>query len=263
MEYGVTVGRKGSAALYKQGKAWAKLLGLPFVARPRKGTLEEFCTANGFQALLVATHLGPQVFTSEGILRYHPSMGVPRIRILERGGTDHLVEACDLKPGDKVLDCTLGLAADAAVASFVTGSTGKVVGLEASPVLWFLVTEGLKGYTLEDDARLTRCLRRIETHWTKAEEYLQAAPADSFDVVYFDPMFQKPVGSSSSMQPLRPASYHKGVTPDMVALALRAAPRVVIKERDEELLRSLGAEEIQGGKYSKVRYGIIRRQHHG
>ena len=49
----------------------------------------------------------------------------------------------------------------------------------------------------------------------------------------------------------------------MVALALRAAPRVVIKERDEELLRSLGAEEIQGGKYSKVRYGIIRRQHHG
>ena len=130
-------------------------------------------------------------------------------------------------------------------------------------MLWFLVTEGLKGYTLEDDARLTRCLRRIETHWTKAEEYLQAAPADSFDVVYFDPMFQKPVGSSSSMQPLRPASYHKGVTPDMVALALRAAPRVVIKERDEELLRSLGAEEIQGGKYSKVRYGIIRRQHHG
>jgi len=260
MDYGVTVGRKGSAALYKQGKEWAKLLGLPFLARPRKGTLEEFCAANGFQALLVATHLGPQVFTSEGILRYHPSMGVPRIRILERGGTDHLVEACDLKPGDRVLDCTLGLAADAAVASYVTGPGGQVTGLEASPVLWLLVTKGLQDYTLEDDAGLTACLRRIRTIRARAEEYLQTVEADAFDVVYFDPMFQKPVGNSSSMQPLRPASYHKPVTREMVQLALRAAPRVVIKERDEQLLRELGAEEIQGGRYSRVRYGIIRRQ---
>ena len=263
MEYGVTVGRKGSAALFKQGREWAKLLGLPFVTRPRKGTLETFCREKGFKALLVATHLGPQVYTNEGILRYHPSMGVPRIRTLERGGTDHLVEACALKPGDRVLDCTLGLAADAAVASFVTGPEGLVVGLEASPVLWLLVNHGLQDYTLEDDGKLTACLRRIRTVRTKAEDYLQTLPADSFDVVYFDPMFQRPVGNSSSMQPLRPASYHKPVTEDMVRLALQAAPRVVVKERDEELLRQLGAEEIQGGRYSRVRYGIIRRQHHG
>ena len=62
------------------------------------------------------------------------------------------------------------------------------------------------------------------------------------------------------MQPLRPASYHKPLDPSMIQEALRLAPRVVVKERDEDLLRSLGAREIQGGKYSKLRYGIIRRE---
>ena len=262
MDYGVTVGRKGSADLYKQGKAWAQELGLPFLPRPRQGSLEAFCSRYGLKAVLIATHLGPQVYTCEGILRYHPNMGVPRIRTLERGGTDHLVEACGLKPGMRVLDCTLGLAADAAVASFVTGPGGLVVGLEASPVLWFLVTKGLQSYTLPDDDRLTRCLRRIHTVHSKAEDYLQEVAADAFDVVYFDPMFQQPIGNSSAMQPLRPASYHKPVTKEMVALALKAAPLTVIKERDEALLRKLGAQEIQGGKYSSVRYGIIRRQYH-
>lgn len=46
----------------------------------------------------------------------------------------------------------------------------------------------------------------------------------------------------------------------MIREALRLAPRVVVKERDEDLLRSLGAREIQGGKYSKLRYGIIWRE---
>jgi len=159
----------------------------------------------------------------------------------------------------RVLDCTLGLAADAVVASFVTGPEGKVVGLEASPVLYWAVSQGLQHYVIEDQD-ITESLHRIQARLGKAEDLLPAFPADSFDVVYFDPMFRKPVGNSASMQPLRPASYHKSLDPSMIRAALRLAPRVVVKERDEDLLRSLGAREIQGGKYSRIRYGIIERE---
>ena len=151
------------------------------------------------------------------------------------------------------------LAADAVVASFLVGPEGKVVGLEASPVLYWAVSQGLKTYAI-DDPDITASLRRIQPRLGKAEELLPTFPADSFDVVYFDPMFRNPVGNSASMQPLRPASYHKPLDPSMIREALRLAPRVVVKERDEDLLRSLGAREIQGGKYSKLRYGIIRRE---
>lgn len=123
--YGVTVIRKSGTELYQEARSWAAALDLPFLPRPLHGTLDQLLREKGMKAVLVATHQGPQVYTEEGILKYHPSMGVPRIRNLKRGGTDHLVQACRLRPGMRVLDCTLGLAADAAVASFITGPEGK------------------------------------------------------------------------------------------------------------------------------------------
>ena len=123
-----------------------------------------------------------------------------------------------------------------------------------------LAKEGLETYPMPDDKKIEAALRRIEALWKKAEDFLPTLPSDSYDVVYFDPMFRRPVGSSASMQPLRPASYHKPLDCGMIREALRVAPLVVVKERDEALLQQLGAQEIQGGKYSRVKYGIIRRQ---
>ena len=257
--YAVTAIRKCGTELYNEAQSWARTLDLPYIPRPIHGTLDQLLRDRGLKAVLVATHQGPQVYTKEGILKYHPSMGVPRIRNLKRGGSDHLAQASGFRPGMRVLDCTLGLAADAVVASFLVGPAGKVVGLEASPVLYWAVSQGLQHYEIEDPD-ITASLRRIEPRLGKAEDLLPAFPADSFDVVYFDPMFRKPVGNSASMQPLRPASYHKPLDAGMIRDALRLAPRVVVKERDEDLLRSLGAREIQGGKYSKLRYGIILRE---
>lgn len=257
--YAVTTIRNPGSDLQQQARAWAKELHLPLIPRPLHGSMEDFLAKKGLKAVLIASHLGPQVMTEEGLLRYHPNMGVPRIRTLKRGGSDHLMTACGLGPGMRFLDCTLGLAADSVVASFVTGPTGKVVGLEASPVLYKLVSQGLTDYEIADPD-ITAALRRIQPRLGKAEELLPTFPADSFDVVYFDPMFRRPVGNSSSMQPLRPATYHKPLDRAMVQAALRVAPRVVVKERDADLLRTLGAREIQGGKYSTVKYGIIRRE---
>lgn len=88
---------------------------------------------------------------------------------------------------------------------------------------------------------------------------MKNVPTDSFDAVYFDPMFRFGVKTSANMKPLRPLAYEKEINAEIIELALKAAPRVVIKERSESFLRSLGCTEIQGGRYSRVKYGIIRR----
>jgi len=256
-KFAVTVGLKGGPALHDQAVRWARELDLPYLKR-RGRSLESLRREAGVTAVLVATARGPQVDSDEGTLRYHPCMAVLRTQEIVRGHGDHFASACALGPGSRILDCTLGLAADAAVASFVAGPTGRVVGLEASPLIWKVVSEGLKHYQ-DAPPGLLAALRRIETVHAEAGAYLRSLPADSFSVVYMDPMFQTPVDVSSNMQPLRPAACPSEPDRALIAEALRVASRVVVKERWRGFLERLGADEIQGGRYSRVKYGIIRR----
>ena len=177
-----------------------------------------------------------------------------------RGAPDHLIQALDLHTGARVLDCTLGLASDAAVAACVAGPTGRVVGLEASLLLHFAVQHGLAHYECKTPL-LTAALRRVETVHAVAADYLAQYVAQkmSFDVVYFDPMFRHPVQGSKAMEALRPLSLEEPLARSTVELALQVAPRVVIKERSEYLLAEYGCTEYVGGKYSRIKFGIIRR----
>ena len=152
----------------------------------------------------------------------------------------------------------MGLASDAIVASYAVGTQGKVVGVEASPLLAFAVAQGLKEYATGRD-EVDVAMRRIQVVHARAEDYLKTVPPNSFDAVYFDPMFRFGVQTSANMKPLRPLAYEKPVDAEVIRLALLAAPRVVIKERSEDFLRSLGCTEITGGRYSRVKYGIIGR----
>lgn len=93
----------------------------------------------------------------------------------------------------------------------------------------------------------------------EAGRYLKEQPDDSFDVVYFDPMFRIPVKKSSAMAPLRPLAYEKRLSAETVKEALRVAPRVVIKERSEEILKEYGCTAFIGTRYSAVHFGILER----
>lgn len=258
MRFAVTVGHNGSTKLPAVAAAWAKSLQATYLPRPSKGTLAELLINNSVDSLLVATNKGPQLFSQAGTLSFHPGMAVLRLQRILKGEGDHFCEALGIKAGMRVLDCTLGLASDAAIASYVCGAEGLVVGVEASPALHFLVREGLATYEAED-ARLTEALRRIQTVAAKAEDYLPTLKANSFDVVYFDPMFQRPVAESSNMQPLRPVACEKPLTKEMLTEALRVAPVVVVKERTGKVFAELGITEFCGGRYSRIKYGIKRR----
>ena len=258
-KYAVMLSRnaRGSGAV-QTAKDMAARLGVAYLDRPHNQVLEEFMAAQALAAVIVLEKDGPRIHSEQGTFAYHPGMAEIRVQQLLRGAPDHLVQALDLRSGARVLDCTLGLASDAAVAACVVGPAGRVVGLEASLLLHFAVQYGLAHYECKTPL-LTAALRRVEAVHAVAGEYLAACAADSFDVVYFDPMFRHPVQGSKAMEALRPLALEEPLDRTTVELALKVAPRVVIKERSEYLLREYGCQEYVGGKYSRIKFGIIRR----
>ncbi len=256
---GVTTARNatGSAAVM-QARAWAQQLGAEYIERPHNAGVAELLTRYDLAALVVGENGGPRIHSAAGSFAYHPGMAVLRLQQLKRGAAEHLVPALGLAPGARVLDATLGLAADAAISSYIVGAGGTVVGLEASPLLHFAVSWGLAHYEAAD-ADLTAALRRVQTVQAVAAAYLKQCAPGSFDVIYFDPMFRHPVQGAKGLEALRPLSYEAPLDARTLKLALAVSGRVVIKERSEYILRSLGCTEFVGGKYSRVKYGIIHR----
>lgn len=256
MEFIVTTTRDNQEELLGTAQRWARALQVPAIPRDN-WNLEKMKREYEVDAILLASAQGPKVYCRKHKFFYHPSMAQLRIENIKKGQIDHMAEAMNLHSSMRVLDCTLGLAADAAIASYIVGETGKVVGLEGSDILHFVVQQGLKNYEAKD-SDLTAALRRIIAVHTDAATYL-ATRMEEFDVIYFDPMFETPVEGSSNMEPLRDLAYQSKLTPKIIQLALQRAPRVVIKERYIKYLRDLGCTEVMGGKYSSVKYGVIQK----
>ncbi|MEW6171785.1 MAG: class I SAM-dependent methyltransferase [Bacillota bacterium] len=192
---------------------------------------------------------------------FHPGTAKLRIKNILSGKPDQMIQAMDLQSGNTVLDCTLGLGADAYVAGFIAGPDGKVCGLEKVAVLAVVVEHGLRRWFLEKNPLLQAAMRRIEVVAADHLGFLRRAPAGSFDVVYFDPFFQIPVKGASQIAPLRALGEMSPLKPEAVREALRVARRrVVMKERrgSGECAR-LGFERIVGGRYAHVAYGVIEK----
>lgn len=253
----ITTTHKPDAAALALADSLAARLAAPLVERGRS-SLDALRAAHGVDTVLVAAKGGPVVHTPGGEYFFHLSMAELRIKNLKDGKPDHMITAMGLGPGASLLDCTLGLATDAIVASFVAGEEGRVAGLEASPVIAAVTGHGLATF-VSGQADVTAALRRIAAIPADYNAYLETLPPGSFDVVYFDPMFRAPVHTSASLRPLRGLADPRPVSAAAVAAARRIARRrVVLKEAagSGEFAR-LGFTEIVGGKYSSVHYGIL------
>jgi len=263
-KFAVTTARNGRGKLIGIAKAWAEELQVPLVSRGHNITLDELLEENQLEAFIVAKVKGAEIYSRAGNFGYHPNMAALRILEMQRGAQDNYVQALGLREGSRVLDCTLGLGADAAVASYVAGPTGKVVGVEASPLVYFAVKHGLAHYETKYPW-FNEAIRRIEAVNAVAEDYLErllaakAGSEDPFDVVYFDPMFHHGVKGSLAMDALRPISYEQPLNKRTIELALEVAPVVVIKERSEFRLQEYGCREFFGGRSSRVKFGFIKR----
>ena len=253
----VTTGRKKQKSSIELAKMTAAKLNIPFVDR-QNISVDKLAELNNVKYVFVVKKNSLRLLSADKEIFFHPSLAHLRIKNSLNGEGDRLVEAMNLQNGMKVLDCTLGLGADAIVESFAVGVKGSVTALEINPYLAAVVEYGLKNF-VEDNDNVVQAMRRINVINADYLEFLKKAADNSFDVVYFDPMFRHSLERSTALNPLRDIADHRAVTLEAIAEARRVAKyRVVLKENAKSLeFERLGFKTICGGRYSPIHYGLI------
>jgi len=256
----VTTSGGAGQGLRPQALAWAERLGARFVPRDRRALARLCAEAQADEALVVGPDRVVYVRPAEALeYFYHPGMAQPRLRSLQAGQRDPMLEALGLRPGLLVLDGTLGRGSDAIVAAHAVGAEGGVLGIEASRVVALLTAAGLAAYA--GGSRLLRtAMRGIGVVWGDHLELLHHLPDASYDVVYFDPLFDCPVEASQAMMALRAVAEQRPLRAEALAEAARVARRrVVVKQRrGTALWAEWPPAETVGGKGSRVEYGVLR-----
>jgi len=255
----VTTSHRPAPGQMEAAKQLASIFNVPFEER-HDMSVRKLKEKFGVDGLIVVSSKRISYVSGEQEFFFHPGLAGLRIKELKNGKADQMIKAMSLNAGDSVLDCTLGPGSDAIVASYVSGPTGRVTGLECSPVISVLVGLGLLTYPEEED--IAPAMRRIKVINTNHQEYLAGLYPCSYDIIYFDPMFRSPRRKSPAMNSARLLANHAPLENETIELALRAAAkRVVMKERRGSTeFERLGFKNIVGGHYAPVAYGVMERQ---
>ncbi|NMC27051.1 MAG: class I SAM-dependent methyltransferase [Syntrophomonadaceae bacterium] len=229
----------------------------PYV--PRRGlSLAKLAAQNGADAVIVWEEQGPVLRAGEEKLFFHPSMAKSRIAAhRKQGRVDNMVKACQLQPGDSFLDCTLGMGADAIVASYFSG-TGAITGLESQPALAAVIGWGMKLYRGKMPW-LNQAVQRVQVIAVHHRDYLQMQPDRSQDIIYFDPMFSQPLLQSQPISALRRYANHDALDPCSIDEACRVARKRVVLKSEAGLceFERLGFRRVEGSKHNPIAYGVI------
>ncbi|HAM80456.1 class I SAM-dependent methyltransferase [Ornithinibacillus bavariensis] len=160
-------------------------------------------------------------------LFFHPNLAMVRAKRVLKGENDPLIQTAKLKEGMKFLDCTLGLASDSIIASLAVGTSGAVTGLEGNDLLYLLAREGLKDFST-GNREIDTAMKRINVVNIDHLEYLRQTPDKSYDVVYFDPMFQEAIESSSGINSIREQALCTDISSEVITEAKRVATQCIL-----------------------------------
>ena len=140
----ITTAGRPDMLTYELASVASRELGYSIVERKKRSVLR---MQQEYEAdVLVAGKDRFELFREgmEQPLFFHPNSAAFRLKRLEKGETDPLIEASGIAEGNTFLDCTLGLASDSIIASYIIGDSGKCLGLEADPAVAFLTKTGLR-----------------------------------------------------------------------------------------------------------------------
>lgn len=258
MKIAVTTTRERDKSLSYKAEKIADDLNIPYIKRDNL-SINKTILKEDLDYLLVVEKDKLVIKGEDTEVFWHPSMTELKIKSIKNGNKESMIEAAELKEGDSILDCTLGFAGDSIVFASVVGESGRVVGTEVNKYIAYLTKDGLENYN-KVNIEMKKYMESIKVINTSYEEYLAEAEDNSFDVVYFDPMFKEPNKKSSSINGFRNFTEHKGLTKEVIKEALRVCRRkVVIKERYAlNSLDEIGVEKYYGGKRrGAIIYGVI------
>lgn len=223
----------------------------------KKNTLNYLTNRYRVESALLFDGIKIRLVHNKKSFEFHPNMALLRIESLKNGKNDRYIDLAKIEPGDKVLDCTCGLASDAIVASYVTGKTGSVTALEASAILSNIVKYGLQNYSHKKEA-INSAMRRIEIVNCNYNDYLKSLESNSYDIVYLDPMFKKTRYKAQGLDIVRNLGCYNLPTKANLNEARRVARKhVIIKDSAPGLfLKSMNITVIS--KARKIWYGILK-----
>lgn len=188
---------------------------------------------------------------------FHPNSAMFRIKRLLKGESDPFIQAAEIRKGSSVLDCTLGLASDSIAASLAVGIEGTVTGLEGNEYLAFLVGNGLRQW--ESGLEAMDCaMRRVQVKSTMSLPYLKNLPDDSYDIVYFDPMFEETILESDGIKALSRYAVYADLSKEIISQAKRVArEKVVLKDHFRSSRFEQYGFKVHRRKTSKFHFGVI------
>ena len=202
--------------------------------------------------------------TEDGSLNeffFHPGLAMMRIKRMEAKGEDLMVKAMSLKRGDKVLDCTMGMATDAIVASWVIGEEGSLVALESCKLIFEVVKHGLANLR-ESSSSLTRVFSRIQPVFANYRDFLFECLEGEYDVIYFDPMFTVPNMKSAGINPLRAWADKSAIDTSSFDRALNVARKSVVVKDDVSYgfsLKRLNIKNCVKSRRGFFQYGYLHK----
>ncbi len=255
MGVAVTTSGRRSDALEAEGREAAAFAGVPFVPRPANRPLATLLTP-ALDALIVLAANEVALVDQDSSLPFAEGLARLRIRqVAKRTGRDRLIDLGELRPGDRVLDCTLGLGADAQVAAWAVGRQGSVTALESSPALALLARHGLRRLRRPPEAAV------ITVRLVDATAFLAAQSDRSFDVVLVDPMFRHARKASPAFGLMRRHANHAPFTREMIAEASRVSRRVLLVKGGSGIidLPRLGLRPEPGRRGARVEWARVPR----
>lgn len=238
---------------------YGRELNAPVVARRHFGLPKLFAAQPHAERAFVVQQERVTLFHRNGAqIFYHPNIAYLRLSNLVRGQRDLLLDALQLRPGERVLDATLGYAAEAILCAHAIGEIGVVDGIESVPELGVLVRDGLQT-VVTNGAQINEAMRRVRVvHLGHHLDYLRRCATGEYDVVCFDPFFPHAVDGSQPIGPLRAFGDLSSLTREAVDEARRVARRVVsIKAaRNQDNLDDYGLVR-RVTSWGKVIYGVL------
>ena len=256
----VTTGGRYNEQSLQKAKDIATRYNMDFIMREKRSVKELKQCYNDDILVVGRDEISITPLNGNEPVKYHPNFSMVRAKRLLKKENDALIEAAELTAGMSFLDCTMGLGADSVIASLTVGNSGRVTALEDSLILYLLTKEGLLSYDVNIEV-ISEAMKNIEVLHEDHEIYLKTLPDNSFDIVYFDPMFEEEISDSESLRAISAVTNTENLSETAINEAKRvAAKKVVLKDH----FRSKRFEQLgfiqQIRKTSKVHYGVINTE---
>ncbi|UQZ46402.1 class I SAM-dependent methyltransferase [Bacillus sp. PK3-037] len=253
----ITTSYRPSDHTIKIAKMLSEELGIQYGDR-NKQTVENMLKSAERDLLVIGKERFELYTKQGGKFFFHPNTAMFRAKRFMRGEQEPMLRAAGLTAGDSFLDCTLGLASDAIIASMAVGETGSVIGLEKNKLVSVLVNTGLHSWETGIE-QLQAAMRRIQVNHADCFDYLKQLPDKSVDVIYFDPMFHEPVESSDGIAPLRELAEDFALADGCIKEAVRAARKsVVLKDHWKSPRFDQFGFNVLKRKTALFHYGVIQ-----